>query len=154
VEFAGSGSKVLLVDDQLTNRKLLQRTLENLGVETASIEVAPGGMQAVELVRRSAIDRYVRGSTKEALEERDAPAAPLTLLLYSCLRYALIFMDHEMPEMNGSEAARAIRALGYMGRLVGLTGNAGKLTTEAFLECGLDSVITKPFRPGDIRSVL
>ena len=42
--------------------------------------------------------------------------------MISMSMFDIIFMDNIMTTMNGPEAAEAIRALGYRGKIVGLTG--------------------------------
>ncbi len=61
--------------------------------------------------------------------------------------YALVLMDVMMPEMDGLEATRRIRALpGALGRIpiFGLTAHAAAAEHEACLAAGMDRVITKP----------
>jgi len=58
--------------------------------------------------------------------------------------YDIIFMDHMMPDMDGIEAAKEIRALGYSGAIVALTANAVPGNEEMFLKQGFDSYISKP----------
>lgn len=62
--------------------------------------------------------------------------------------YDLILMDIQMPEMDGIETARRIRALpGSRARvpLVALTTNAACADREACLAVGMDDRIGKPF---------
>lgn len=47
--------------------------------------------------------------------------------------------------MNGTEATRAIRTLGYKGLVIGVTGNALGVDIQEFLDCGADHVMVKPF---------
>jgi signal transduction histidine kinase/PAS domain-containing protein len=61
--------------------------------------------------------------------------------------YALVLMDVMMPEMDGLEATRQIRALpGALGRIpiFGLTAHAATAEHEACLAAGMNRVITKP----------
>jgi signal transduction histidine kinase/ActR/RegA family two-component response regulator len=61
--------------------------------------------------------------------------------------YALVLMDVMMPEMDGLEATRLIRALpGPLGRIpiFGLTAHAAAAEHAACLAAGMDRVITKP----------
>ena len=64
--------------------------------------------------------------------------------------YDVIFMDHMMPEMDGMEATKLIRELGYTGTIVALTANAVAGQAEVFLENGFDAYISKPI---DIRAL-
>ena len=64
--------------------------------------------------------------------------------------FDLILMDVHMPERDGLEAARRIRALaGSRGRvpIVAMTANAMKSDRDACLEAGMDDFISKPFKP-------
>ncbi len=69
----------------------------------------------------------------------------------------LIFMDISMPEMDGKEAARTIRALGGAGvkvPIVALTAHAMDGDAEAILASGIDRYLTKPLRKTAIESAL
>jgi signal transduction histidine kinase/CheY-like chemotaxis protein/PAS domain-containing protein len=58
--------------------------------------------------------------------------------------YDIIFMDHMMPKMDGVEATKIIRNLGYKNPIIALTANAIAGQAEMFLENGFDSFISKP----------
>jgi CheY-like chemotaxis protein len=58
--------------------------------------------------------------------------------------YDLVFMDNMMPGMDGTEATRQIRALGYTRPVVALTADAIVGMREVFLESGFDDYIAKP----------
>lgn len=59
----------------------------------------------------------------------------------------IIFMDRCMPVMDGIEATREIRNMGYQGIILGVTGDALAEDVGAFVEAGADKVVTKPVRP-------
>jgi CheY-like chemotaxis protein len=64
-------------------------------------------------------------------------------------KYSIIFMDVQMPEMDGYEATRRIRALeeGKAARrvpIIAMTANVFKEDIEKCLEAGMDSHIGKP----------
>ncbi len=72
--------------------------------------------------------------------------------------FDLIFMDLEMPEMNGLEATRAIRnrenGRGKHTSIIGLTGHAlGEVIADC-LNAGMDQVLTKPFQMQDLYSAV
>jgi signal transduction histidine kinase/DNA-binding response OmpR family regulator len=66
----------------------------------------------------------------------------------------LIFMDISMPEMDGKEAARTIRALGSKVPIVALTAHAMDGDAEGILAAGIDRYLTKPLRKAAIEAAL
>ena len=74
--------------------------------------------------------------------------------LFQSLQPDLIFMDISMPEMDGKEAARAIRALGSNVPIVALTAHAMDGDAVAILAAGIDRYLTKPLRKAAIEGAL
>jgi len=68
--------------------------------------------------------------------------------------YELIFMDVQMPEMDGLQATRAIRSReGEIGRrvcIIAMTAHAMKEDRERCLAAGMDDYVSKPIQPRDI----
>ncbi|MDR2734082.1 MAG: response regulator [Spirochaetota bacterium] len=64
--------------------------------------------------------------------------------------YDVVFMDHLMPVMDGIEAARQLRSMGYVQPIIALTANAVAGQAEMFLTNGFDGFISKPI---DIRQL-
>jgi CheY-like chemotaxis protein len=62
--------------------------------------------------------------------------------------YDVVFMDHMMPEMDGVQATKILRELGYARPIVALTANAVVGQEEMFLANGFDEFLSKPI---DIR---
>jgi len=62
--------------------------------------------------------------------------------------YDIVFMDHMMPKMDGIEATKNIRDLGYTRPVIALTANAVAGQAEIFLSNGFNDFISKPI---DIR---
>ncbi len=109
------GLRVLVVEDNPTNRLIATRMLEQLG---ATVETADDGRLGVEAASRSAFD--------------------------------IIFMDIQMPVMDGMEATRAIRALPEPIRstpILAMTANAMSHQAESYLAAGMNGVIAKPLSP-------
>jgi len=69
-------------------------------------------------------------------------------------QYDIIFMDHMMPGMDGIEATKAIRALGYKQSIVALTANAVVGQADIFLGSGFDDYISKPIDIRQLNAVL
>jgi CheY-like chemotaxis protein len=119
--------RALIVDDAVMNRKMLRRMLEG---KVGLIEEAQDGHVAVEMVR-------------ESLES-----------IHQSLDYDMILMDFIMPVMNGPEATRRIRQLGYKGMIVGVTGNTMQFDIDTFKSNGVDYVLPKPLNMSALESLL
>jgi two-component system, sensor histidine kinase and response regulator len=72
-------------------------------------------------------------------------------------RFALVFMDCHMPNMDGFTATRTIRAAetatGGHVPIVAMTANAFKEDREACLAAGMDDYLSKPVRMNDLRTM-
>ncbi|MDR2554294.1 MAG: response regulator [Fibromonadaceae bacterium] len=68
--------------------------------------------------------------------------------------YDVIFMDYMMPEMDGMEAVKIIRELGYKKPIVALTANALVGQAKIFLENGFDDFLPKPIDVRQLNAVL
>ncbi|MCF6334860.1 MAG: NADP-dependent isocitrate dehydrogenase, partial [Spirochaetales bacterium] len=68
--------------------------------------------------------------------------------------YDIIFMDVQMPEMNGYEATVAIRKLGSETPIIAVTASAIKGEREKCISVGMDDFLTKPFKKRDLIPVL
>jgi len=111
-------ARVLVVDDVAMNRKMLLRLLRD---RFESHCEACNGQEAVDQVRASMSSGSGSG-----------------------MAFDVITMDYQMPVMDGTKAARAIRELGYTGVIVGITGNALPEDMKTFMSHGANEVLTKP----------
>jgi two-component system, sensor histidine kinase and response regulator len=72
--------------------------------------------------------------------------------------YDLVFMDCQMPEMDGYQATGAIRAAEGEGGahlpVVAMTAHALKGDRERCLAAGMDDYLSKPLRPNELDAVL
>ncbi|MDR3331962.1 MAG: response regulator [Synergistaceae bacterium] len=71
--------------------------------------------------------------------------------------YDIVFMDHMMPEMDGIETSRRIRALDGEGSkvpIVALSANAVIGMKEIFLASGMNDFVSKPIEKNRLRAAL
>jgi signal transduction histidine kinase/ActR/RegA family two-component response regulator len=109
------GKRILVVDDAPDNRRLLRRLLMHAGFE---VDVAEDGAAAI---------------AAEASAKADDRA------------HHLILMDMLMPNVDGYEATRQLRARGHTGLIYALTAHASHMDEEKCRAAGCDDYITKPF---------
>lgn len=85
-------------------------------------------------------------------------AAALKLFSEAPDRYDMIFMDIQMPEMDGYEATRRIRALDTPKAkqipIIAMTANVFREDIEKCLEAGMNSHVAKPLDFDDVLSTL
>ena len=116
---AGGGpdlrGRVLLAEDVAVNRRLISTILLRAGIR---VEEAENGRVALE----------------KALAARDAGQA-----------FDIVFMDMQMPEMDGYEATRRLREAGYLRPIVALTSHSMSGERQRCLTAGCDDYMTKPF---------
>ena len=121
------------------------RVLSDLQVENLNILLAEDNKMnqkvAVNMLKKLGHQVTIAENGKEAVD------------LFQKADFHLILMDGQMPEMDGMEATRAIRALetadpgaGSHIPIVALTANAMKGDRERFLASGMDDYITKPIK--------
>ncbi len=71
--------------------------------------------------------------------------------------YDVVLMDVQMPELDGLEATRRIRARWPAGagpRIIAMTANAMLEDREACFAAGMDDYVAKPIRPEELAEAL
>ncbi len=69
--------------------------------------------------------------------------------------YDLVFMDVQMPALDGRQTARHIRAQHpHAIRIVGVSADASTETRQACIQAGMNDYLPKPFTIEQIRDVL
>jgi signal transduction histidine kinase/CheY-like chemotaxis protein len=68
--------------------------------------------------------------------------------------FDLVFMDIQMPRLNGYEAASAIRAAGGRMPIIAVTAHSGREEWTRCVQAGMNDILVKPFRKKDISMML
>lgn len=120
-------ARVLVAEDNETNRLLIRLMLQRVGIDPVIVE---DGRQAVEAVMAA---------------NSQGPA------------FDLVLMDVEMPVLDGTAATREIRGAGISGDdlpIVALTAHAFAEDERKCLEAGMQAHMTKPIQPEAIESLV
>jgi CheY-like chemotaxis protein len=153
--------RVLIVDDSAINRKILNKILKGLGVGT--VDECTNGQECLDLVFDQ--QQQENGTHHQPLLEQsshpnqrekiDASTANNNLSSFSSNppRYHIIFMDVQMPIMDGIEATQRLRKSGVTCPIIAVTGNHIK-SKEEFLNHGFTSLAPKPFLKPDALRML
>ena len=101
-------------------------------------------MLAVRLLRGLGYAADVAGNGLEAVDAVDGG------------EYDLVLMDVQMPEMDGLEATREIRARHRAGRprIIAMTANAMAQDRDECLAAGMDDYVSKPIRVEELTAAL
>jgi CheY-like chemotaxis protein len=148
-------------------RAQLRRTLAALaapGTEapawvTPSSQALPHAPTArVLLAEDNAVNRKLACKLLEKLGCRVDVAANgrEALAMWQAQTFDLVFMDCQMPEMDGYEATRMIRReeSGRHTPVIALTANSMPGDREECLRAGMDAHLSKPIRPAELAAAL
>jgi PAS domain S-box-containing protein len=119
---------VLLVDDNAVNRKVASEILRKAGCVVTTADSGAAAIQEVEQ----------RGKEVSSLPATQSPLPP----------FDVIFMDIQMPDMDGVETTRRLRdQFGkQLPTVVAMTAYSMREDRERFISQGLDDYIAKPIR--------
>lgn len=117
-------TKILLVEDNNINQKIVIQILNKLGY---SADVASNGREAINILEKTLYD--------------------------------IVFMDIQMPEMDGLEATGIIRdeqsaVIDHKVPVIAMTAHAIKGDREKCLKAGMNGYISKPINPEDLLSAI
>ena len=134
-------TRILLVEDNVVNQKLAVTMLSKAGCQ---VETASNGIEAITMYKLSAGEEG--NGSAEASHAKDGTKENGS--------YNLIFMDVQMPVMDGLTATREIRRWeherGFHIPVIAMTANAMEGDREKCLEAGMDDYIAKPIRREDV----
>lgn len=123
---AGPGKlRVLVADDNNTNIEVVSRMLKLEDVY--DVTIAKDGQEAYELVKTNF--------------ERNE-------------RFDVIFMDIQMPNLDGLQSTRLIRKMGYNAPIVALTAFSDASNVKDCMDSGMNEFLAKPIRRPALKKVL
>lgn len=132
--------RILLVEDNAINQKVLSKQLRNAG---CAVTTANHGQDALDFMETTSAWRSASNLRAEASYVDD-------------LSVDVILMDWEMPVMSGLECCKRIRTFEQIHKIthrlpiIAITANVRKEQISRALAAGMDSVMPKPFKVADL----
>ncbi|RDW62677.1 hypothetical protein BP5796_10979 [Coleophoma crateriformis] len=117
--------RVLVAEDNLVNQEVVLRMLKLEDVY--DVVVAKDGQEAYDMVKQS---------------------------MDGGQYFNLIFMDIQMPNLDGLQSTRLIRQMGYNAPIVALTAFAEESNVKECYDSGMDMFLSKPIRRPALKQVL
>ena len=117
--------RVLVADDNSTNIEVVSRMLKLEDIY--DVTIAKDGQEAYDLV-------------KATMERNEA--------------FDVIFMDVQMPNLDGLQSTRLIREMGYTSPIVALTAFSEESNVKECIDSGMDEFLAKPIRRPALKQVL
>ncbi|MBF0411835.1 MAG: response regulator [Desulfamplus sp.] len=140
--------RMLVVDDNKASRQILKLYLEQLGFDA---DTASSGKEALEMIKAQAIS-ITQKNQAVLSRQNDQSASSMqddhaTSIKQSQQPYGLVFMDWEMPLMDGIETARQIQQdpdLTKIPKIVMVTGHGSEDLMGKAKQISLDGFLIKP----------
>ncbi|MCJ1479560.1 Histidine kinase [Lambiella insularis] len=121
----GDKVRVLVAEDNIVNQEVVLRMLKLEDIY--DVTVAKDGQEAFDLV-------------KESMENKKL--------------FNLIFMDIQMPNLDGLQSTRLIREMGFSAPIVALTAFAEESNVKECMDSGMDFFLPKPIRRPALKQIL
>jgi osomolarity two-component system sensor histidine kinase SLN1 len=117
--------RVLVADDNSTNIEVVSRMLKLEDIY--DVTIAKDGQEAYDVVKAS-------------MEKNEA--------------FDVIFMDVQMPNVDGLQSTRLIRSMGYTSPIVALTAFSEESNVKECMDSGMNEFLSKPIRRPALKQVL
>lgn len=136
--------------DNLIDKKIEKKSINNLSKKILVVEDNPMNQELISLIfEELELDFDLASNGEEALE--------IYKKFYN--KYNLIFMDINMPVMDGVESFEKIREFEKINLLkeipiVALTANAIKGDKEKYINIGMNDYISKPIELEDLENII
>ncbi|KAF3008148.1 Histidine kinase [Neopestalotiopsis sp. 37M] len=122
---AGGKLRVLVADDNSVNVEVVSKLLRLEDIY--DVTIAKDGQEAYDIVKAS---------------------------MDNNIRFDVIFMDIQMPNLDGLQSTRLIRKMGYEAPIVALTAFSEESNVKECMESGMDEFLAKPIRRPALKQVL
>jgi len=146
IDIMGGRSHTQLKEPERRGSKIDHALAKNLPLNILVAEDNPINMKlAIRILEKMGYQADSAGDGAEALES------------VARQHYDIVFMDVQMPEVNGLEATRRICRrwpAGKRPRIIAMTANALEGDREKCLEAGMDDYISKPIRIDEVQAAL
>lgn len=117
--------RVLVADDNSTNIEVVSKMLKLEDVY--DVTIAKDGQEAYDLVKAN-------------MDKNQG--------------FDVIFMDIQMPNLDGLQSTKLIRKMGYKAPIVALTAFSEESNVRECMESGMDEFLSKPIRRPALKQVL
>jgi osomolarity two-component system sensor histidine kinase SLN1 len=141
VELGGRKLRILIAEDNKTNQMVVLRMLRMEKIY--NVDVAEG-LTPLPLPLHNANN----------LTDGEQAVALVEVSVTQSKEYDLIFMDVQMPNMDGLEATRLIRQAGFKKPIVALSAYSDDTNVRSCHESGMDDFVSKPIQITRLRLVL
>lgn len=159
------GFLVKPVSQSLLYNTILEIFGQEVSRRASSAEERPEGFEQVRgarilVVEDNEINQQVAAETLEAegfvVEIATDGQDALEKITQEPRRYDMVFMDLQMPRLNGYEATRQIRSRDELKELpvVAMTADAMSGVREQVLDSGMNDYLTKPIEPAQLWEAL
>ena len=136
--------RILVAEDNGVNQKLIMKMLTRLGHHATIVE---NGKEAVDAIQKSKYGQRQDDPQAESSSNNDSSSS---VHPHRC-DYDLILMDMQMPVMDGIDATKEIRSLGYNSDTLPIVGLTASVRRSDFVGIGLNDWIGKPVRLNELQ---
>ncbi|GMF01340.1 unnamed protein product [Ambrosiozyma monospora] len=142
--------RFLIAEDNLVNQEVVKRMLKLEGF--TNVTLACDGDDAVQIVKEQLESTSTSSSSPDpssSTPDSNTNTDPANK------EFDLIFMDVQMPKMDGLTATKIIRSkYNYKGPIVALTAFADKSNQDDCLLAGMSGFLSKPIRRNLLKKVI
>jgi CheY-like chemotaxis protein len=129
--------------------------IDEAAIKVSGEQIAKGVLVLVaedHPVNRKLIVAFLKKMGAKILEADDGLKA--VQLAKENPKIDIVFMDLQMPEMNGLDATKALRKNGYSGVIVACTANHTDEDFKTYSAAGMNDLLGKPYKSDELKKVI